>query len=423
VPVTVYAPAAGEAELRFALTGPGDDPSTDLIEELRNGDAKAYASNGADMVAMPLTLDGEGRLVGTWTQSLNPGYNPVTWYVTIISGALVGNYALDVALTGGNAVDTATVAVVAPEQHGEQPPGAGEDTTAPVVTITVVGTLSSTATFTLSADEDNVTYQCRLVKDDVPGEWGPCDESGKSYTGLTAGIYAFHVKATDAAGNVSGMYSKTWVVSPTPDEAAAVPDTKLVSGPSDGSWLLAHSATYVVSSTEPGSAYVVTLDGKYVGTSASPTVRVNGLRAGTHRIGIRALANGLADQTPLVRTVSVPRGVATLRHTNAWNLRHGSAHLFGKYAQTRRQGQEFRIRSSAIKRVVLVASEGVGQGKVRVFLNGRALRTIDLSASANRAGVLIPVATFGSTRHGVITVKVVSSGKVVRLEGIGIAAR
>ncbi len=54
---------------------------------------KIYASNGTDMVAMPLTLNAAGQLVGTWDATLTPGYTPVTWYATVAVGALVGNYA------------------------------------------------------------------------------------------------------------------------------------------------------------------------------------------------------------------------------------------------------------------------------------------------------------------------------------------
>jgi hypothetical protein len=421
VPVTVYSPTAGEANLTVTLAGPGDDPMTDLVEALKAGDAKAYVSDGTDMVAMPLTLEG-GKLVGSWHTPLTAGYNPVTWYVTIVSGALTGNYTVEVGLSGGNSVSS-VVAVAAPEEHGQKPPGAGDDTTPPVVTISVLGTLGTDASFTLSADEA-VTYQVRLVTNDVPGAWEPLTGTTKSYTGLAPGIYSFHVHATDAAGNKSGLYQKTWVVEPTPSEAAATPDTGIASGPADGSWLLAHSATYTATSTQPGSAYVVTLNNRYVGTNSTATIRVTGLRPGLNRITIRATANGFADQTPVVRTVYVPRGVAAMTHTRAWRMLHGDQHLFGRYAQTRRHGQTFQVRSPAIKTIVLVAGQGPANGKVRVYLDGRPISpTIDLAAPTRVGMAIIPVRTFRNVQHGLITVKVVSTGKVVQLEGIGVASR
>jgi hypothetical protein len=425
VPVTVYSPGNGSADLTFALAGPGDDPLTDLVEALKAGDAKAYASDGTDMVAMPLALEG-GKLVGSWHTPLTAGYNPVTWYVTIVSGALTGNYTVEVGLVGGNSVSS-VVAVAAPEEHGQQPPGAGEDTTAPVVTITAVGTLSADASFTLTADEPAL-WDVRLVTNDVLGTWEktttPDKTFAKSYAGLLPGTYTFQVHATDAAGNKSGLYQKTWVVQPTPSQEAATPDTGIASGPADGSWVLARKVAFVATSTQPGSAYIVTLDGRYVGTSPTDHVVVKGLKAGAHRITIRAVANGLADQTPVVREVMVPRGVASMTHTRTWAMRSGDGHLFNRYAQTKRYGATFRVRARQLKQLALVVSEGPGYGAVRVYLNGRPISAkIRLRAAVGQSGVVVPVRTFAKVRSGVVTVKVVSHGKVVRLEGIGISAR
>ena len=422
VPVTVYSPTAGEADLTFALAGPGDDAATDLVEALKDGDATAYASDGSDMVKMPLSLDDQGRLVGSWHLPLVAGLNPVTWYVTIAEGALVGGYTLDVGLTGGNSVEPAALSVAAPESHGEKPPDAGEDTTAPVVTISVVGTLSADASFTLAADEPAVTYKVRLVKDDVPGEWVSAPDASVVYTDLVPGMYSFQVKATDAAGNVSPMYAKSWVVAPEPGDP--VPNTTVASGPAKDAWVLSHRTAFDLVSSIPGSAYIVTLNGRYLGTSSTDRVVVPGLTTGRNVITIGAITGGYADQTPVVRRIWVPRGVARIAHSSAWVLRHEPGHLFGTYAQSRRHGQTFTMRSSAIKRIALVVSTRNGYGKFRVLLNGRPIGdAISLSTSTSAGRTLVPVRTFGATKHGTITVKVVSAtGKIVRLEGIAVAA-
>ncbi len=162
VPLQVYAPEAGTGELVLTVTGPVEDPATTDSEALAQGDLKVYASDGTDMVPMSLTLDAGGRLVGTWNATLLAGYTPVTWYATVAEGAPVGSYAFGVALTNGNTLAPISVVVFAPESHGEQPPDVGEDTTAPVVTVTPVGDLGSTASFTLAANEDPVDFECLL---------------------------------------------------------------------------------------------------------------------------------------------------------------------------------------------------------------------------------------------------------------------
>ena len=88
-----------------------------------------------------------------WTAALSAGFTPVTWYATVIEGAPVGSYTLGAHLTEGNVLAPISVVVFAPETHGEQPPGSGEDQTAPVVTVTPEVASGSTVTFTLSANE------------------------------------------------------------------------------------------------------------------------------------------------------------------------------------------------------------------------------------------------------------------------------
>ena len=108
------------------------------------------------------------------------------------------------------------MSVSAPESHGEQPPGTGDDTTDPIVEIIPVGTLASTATFDLTAvDASAVTYECMLTTNGVAGSWAACT-SPKSYTGLQPGTYKFSAIATDAVGNESFVSVVTWTVTTTP---------------------------------------------------------------------------------------------------------------------------------------------------------------------------------------------------------------
>lgn len=212
IPLRVYSPLAGTGELALTVTGPGDDLTTPLVTEVtKAGDVKIYASNGTDMVPLPLTLNAEGQLVGTWNATLVAGYTPVTWYATVAVGALVGNYAFGVSLVDGNSLDPIVVSVSAPESHGEQPPDAGEDTTAPTVTVTPIGTLGATASFTLTANESDVTFECMLTTNTVAGSWESC-ASPKTYTGLAVGTYIFSARGTDKATNVSDVVTRSWTV-------------------------------------------------------------------------------------------------------------------------------------------------------------------------------------------------------------------
>ncbi len=283
IPLRVYSPEAGSGRLALTVAGPGDDPTTEQTEVTEAGDVKIYASNGTDMVAMPLTLNDAGNLVGTWDATLVAGFNPVSWYATVATGALVGNYAFGVSLAGGNTLSPIVVSVSAPESHGEKPPGAGEDTTAPVVTVTAVDELGSTAAFTLAANEESVTFECRLTTNTVTAPWESCT-SPTTYSGLEPGDYAFSARATDAAGNVSAVVTKNWVVIP-PDTTAPV-----VTVTPDG--VLGSTASFTFTADEDSATFEcqLTKDGTVTQAWAPCTSpkTYSGLAAGTYLFSARA---------------------------------------------------------------------------------------------------------------------------------------
>lgn len=214
VPVRAYAPNEQEGTLTFTLTGPGDDPTTDLLESLDAGEAKVYASNGLDMVPMDLSLTADDQLSGTWPASLNAGYNDLVWYLMVNEGAPVGKYGLDVGIQDGtDLAETAYVSFAAPEEHGVKPDDKGEDTTAPVVMVTLDAITTDSASFSFVANED-VTFQTQLTVDGVKGAWEDAATGAKTFTGLNPGDHVFAVKATDLAGNVA-TYVKEFTIPKT----------------------------------------------------------------------------------------------------------------------------------------------------------------------------------------------------------------
>jgi hypothetical protein len=228
LPIKVYAPAAANAELQFSIAGPGDDPSTpDVVEALKAGDVSVYgeapaASGATDMVAMPLTLV-DGRLVGNWPVALAAGYTDVVWYMTIAVGAPEGGYHVEAGLAGDPNVIEADLSVGAPESHGQQPPGAGEQT--PTVVLATDGTLGTSATFLLSTETaaTDVTFQCQLTVNGQPGLWTACttaDGGRASYQGLLPGTYTFAAFAMDAEGDTSGIVRMSWTVTANAAQAS-----------------------------------------------------------------------------------------------------------------------------------------------------------------------------------------------------------
>ena len=67
--------------------------------------------------------------------------------------------------------ETAYVSFAAPDVHGQEPPDIGEDTTPPVVMITIDAITSDSASFSFVANEDGATLETLLAVDGVKGEW------------------------------------------------------------------------------------------------------------------------------------------------------------------------------------------------------------------------------------------------------------
>jgi RNA polymerase sigma factor (sigma-70 family) len=90
------------------------------------------------------------------------------------------------------------------------------DTTPPTVTITsapAASTADANASFSFSATEDGVTFECSLDG----AAFASCT-SPIAYAALAAGPHAFAVRGRDAAGNTSAASTASWsIVTPLPD--------------------------------------------------------------------------------------------------------------------------------------------------------------------------------------------------------------
>ncbi|MCX6463890.1 MAG: right-handed parallel beta-helix repeat-containing protein [Pseudonocardiales bacterium] len=152
-------------------------------------------SDNASSVTFQCRLDGA---------AFAPCTSPVTY-----SGLAVGTHSVTIRAVdfSGNADPTPVVhtwTVQAPDPFR-----------APVTTITSAPdttTVSTAATFTFAADEEGVTFTCRL--DGGPAT--PCT-SPTGYSGLAVGTHVFEVVGTDPQGNVEASPATfTWTVGPPP---------------------------------------------------------------------------------------------------------------------------------------------------------------------------------------------------------------
>ena len=186
------------------------------------------------------------------------------------------------------------------------------DSTAPTTTITggpSGTTTATTASLTFTASE-TATFECNL---DGTG-WTACT-SPADYTALADGAHTVQIRATDAAGNVGPVVSRSWTVDTT------APSIVISSIPAFTNSL---SATFTVTIGADATVYSCTLDGKSQPTNKCTGTNTFTVQAGAHTYAVTAndalgntqtvTANWTVDQT--APTLTLQQALAQVDPTN-----------------------------------------------------------------------------------------------------------
>lgn len=187
------------------------------------------------------------------------------------------------------AVDTAGNSDDSPAEHRWT-----IDTAAPETRLTEqppVADNSVTVRFDFEASEDNVTFECAIDG----GELVPC-EPDQEFGPLGDGPHSFSVRARDRAGNVDATPAIfAWTIDTT------MPDTQILSGPSDISGSTTATFTFVSPDAGSGATFTCSLDGGAFTPCSSP-VTYQSLAERMHTFQVRVRdAVGNLDPTPAVR--------------------------------------------------------------------------------------------------------------------------
>jgi hypothetical protein len=117
---------------------------------------------------------------------------------------------------------------------------------------------------------------------------------------------------------------------------------------------------------------------------------------------------------------AVPLDDRSLARSRGWTAGTGS----GSYRQTllRTVTRDATLRRTGItaEGIALVAQTCWTCGKVKVYWNSAWVKTIDLSSVTSVKRRIIPIASFASDRRGTLTIRVVSSGRKVVIDGLAV---
>jgi len=200
------------------------------------------------------------------------------------------------------------------------------------------------------------------------------------------------------------------------------PQTSIASGPTANGYLLATAASMGLASSKPGSTFACSLDGGAADTCTSPH-GLSGLSAATHVFKAWATDGaGNADPTAASRTFTVPVNNTVLTRSAGWTRKTGTGYFRNTYSTSTKKGASLSRAVSGVRRVALVATKAPGQGKVNIMLGRTLLKQVNLSSTTTKKKQVFEH-QFAAPSSGTIKLVVATSGKPVRIEGLGVVTQ
>ncbi|MDQ1684579.1 MAG: hypothetical protein QOC82_1316 [Frankiaceae bacterium] len=373
-------------------------------------------------------------------QCLDPDAGDTVAY-SITSEPLHGN--VSAPDSGGNVTYTPTSGYNGPDSfgfagtdsHGAKSPTAtvsitvtAPDTTNPSVGFTAgpaayVHSTSADLSFTVS-DTDNasdaLTVTCALDGADPT----PCT-SPQSLSGLSQGSHTLLVSAKDPANN-TGSASRTWFVDTTaPTGSTTAPTLRLTtvahvvatSTAADvGSGVLNRDYRYRRAAYNAGFGPLVYPAGWQATTTSS--VSVTAAVGYTYCISVRVRDKaGNVSGWSAEKCTALALDDRALAAGTGWSRVTGTPFYLHTATSTTKLGATLTRTGLATDRLGLVATVCATCGKVAVYLNGKLFTTVSLVSTSTHYARLISLPTL-SLRSATVTLKVVTSGKLVQIDGL-----
>jgi hypothetical protein len=119
------------------------------------------------------------------------------------------------------------------------------------------------------------------------------------------------------------------------------------------------------------------------------------------------------------RCTARPLDDRALEASGKWAKTKGKVYYSGTVSASKAKGATLTRKGALAGRMALVASTGKGFGKVGVLYNAKLVKTVNLSAKGTHNEVVIALPRLA--KAGTVQLKVLSSGKTVRVDGLLLA--
>ena len=305
------------------------------------------------------------------------------------------------------------------------------DTTAPTVQFTGMPgnpSNSGAAAFTFTgadAGSGGVTYSCQL-------DAAASVACGSPYnvTGLTDGTHTFAVTATDAAGNSAGA-THQWAVDMTaPSAVLHMPTAPFVlTSPTSLSWSGADTGSGVAN-------YQVRYQRAAWNGQMGPWTYPSGWQAltalnlsvplpvgYTYCFAVRAVDSaGNASPWTAARCTARALDDRALSMSAGWLHKKATGFYLGTFTQTMAHNATVALKGVRLDRVGIVATTCATCGTLGVYVGSTLIGKINLQSAKTKHEVLRMLPVF-ALRLGLVTLKVLTTGKLVQIDALAVSER
>jgi hypothetical protein len=188
------------------------------------------------------------------------------------------------------------------------------------------------------------------------------------------------------------------------------------------SWNAGEASSYDVRYRQAGFSWNFEAPVTWQAATASTGALFTGTSGRTYCFSARATDASLnSSDYGAEKCTAVPVNNTALKHKGAWAKKKGKGYFLGTFSLSSAQGASLVLANVEAKRLAIVATRCPGCGTIKVYLGSKLLRRIRLAASSVKKRQVIEVATFDAVRSGKLRVVVTSSGRPVKIEGVGVS--
>lgn len=218
-----------------------------------------------------------------------------------------------------------------------------------------------------------------------------------------------------------------------------IPPVEVQVGGDDLSQAFQTKTTFSVkwTASDPGSG-VASFDARYRGAALGQDLgsfvdwqkgatgkgaKFTGKPGSTYCFSVRATDEvGNTSDWSAERCTAVPLSVGSFSRTGPWLTTRKSGYYTGRYSFTSVKGASLLLAGLKARQLALLVARCPGCGTIQVFWKGKLVKTVSLASAISRKSQLVPLVSSQSLQSGSVLVKVLSTKKRVKIEGLGVSA-